>query len=218
MSRYIQIGKDKYLIKELPGEFFKWQVEQRRKGVEEILKGSDIMDFGVHLPVMATTNTSNLSNTFCINLAAKGVGMVLKDGYMKGFTEECEEILKDVKGWKANERKRLEKIRELYACPEWIDRTALGTLEIFSRRTLSNLINDPRCSLLYTDLTYKGIVSYQVNCTAELHENDIFYRYVLALHDLMHLPSKIKPGYAYKLLVCEVYDKAPGRNASKRIV
>lgn len=199
----------KNLLKTLPKEFIEWQVKSRYKGIEMIKKG-EMPSFEVHTPAMATYNKDyNIyRGNFDINLAAKGIGLIVKEEFLEDFLKRLGKVTSKKK------KKKLEFLLDLYSDISRIDDTCLTTLEIYATQTLTNIKADDRCSLLFVDMS-QGIKSYQVNCIVELKGPDTdFYKFVNGLHTLFH--GKINPPYAYKLNVCELYDKSPGKKKDER--
>jgi len=198
----------KYKIKSLPKEFMEWQLKERYKGIQMIKLGKGMPSFNVHTPIMSTYNKSkNLyGSDFDINLAAKGVGLIVKEEFLENFIKRIDKL----NSKKGNIDERLDFLLDFYSDMYRIDDTCLTTLEIYATQTLSNVKSDNRCGLLFL-----GMQSYQVNCVTELKKPDTdFYKFVNGMHTLFH--GKIKPPFAYKLNVCELYDKSPGKKKSER--
>ena len=209
MSKKINNKKNqKNYIKPLPKEFIEWQVKLRYDGIKMIKKGKGMPSFNVHTPIMTTYNKSkNLyGSNFDINSAAKGVGLIVKEEFIKESLDKIDDLNSKTK----NKKKRLEFLLDFYSDISKIDDTCLTTLEIYSTQTFTNIKADNRCGLLFL-----GIQSYQVNCVVDLMDPDTdFYKFVNGLHTLFH--GKINPPYAYKLNTCELYDKSPGKKKTER--
>ncbi len=207
-------------VRGLPEEFIGWQVSTRLEGIRSFLEGSPRMNaFGAHLPVMSTVDAT--TGTFPVNSAGKGVGLVVRKELLEEYTLKFEGLIKEglKNGWHRTMGKRLEALLEYYSGASKFDRTLLSSLELYAKRTYSNVLVDPRATLLYVGIGEGGTKSYAVHCVAELvPPGDLFYRFAAAIHDLFHVPAKQQYPFAYRLWVSEVYDKAPGRRASERLV
>ncbi|MCL4517244.1 MAG: hypothetical protein M1379_16945 [Firmicutes bacterium] len=207
-------------VRSLPQEFLDWQVGTRLEGIRSFLTGSPQMNaFGAHLPVLSTVDTT--TSTFPVNSAGKGVGLTVRKELLEEYTAKFETLIREglKKGWHETMAGRLEALLDYYSDASKFDRTVLSSLELYARRTYTNVLADPRVTLLYVGMGAEGLKSYAVHCVAELvPPGDLFYRFAAAVHDLFHVPGKHQYPFAYRLWVCEVYDKAPGSRASQRLV
>jgi hypothetical protein len=194
----------------LPGEFIRWQVESRRKALEAALGGKQSFgSLGVHLPAVGTLEPEGAA--FPVNVAIKGVGMVVKEEILEK-TATCLE-----RSLGKSSQERLEVLLELYAAPSCFDPYLLGGLELYGKRTLRNIKANPYVSLLFLDFT-PAPLSYQVNCVAEVVEKgEPFYRYESVMHALFHPEGGTEPLFAYRFHTCGVYSKSPGPDADSKI-
>lgn len=193
----------KYL--KLPEEFFEWQIRERKRNINMIIKGS-MPGFFVHSPVMATLGKEG------INLACKGVGLIVKEQLIEDFILHNEDLIKRSlkEGWKKTLDQRLERLLELYSKPEIIDKRLLGSLEIYGTKTYHNSLLNKECLLMFNDFGKEGIVSYQLDCDVfACSTKSRFYRYVKSVHDLFHMPSVGDYFCAYKFRIKRAYDKSP---------
>lgn len=200
---------------QMPEEFFSWQIEERKRSLDVIKKGG-MPGFFAHSPVMATCGKKGM------NLACKGVGLVIKQEFLEEFTQQNEELVKRALkgGWKKTLEERLDRLVNFYANPELIDKSCLGTIEMYGTKTYSNIQKkNPKALLMYNDFNMqKGIISYQLDCVVELQDaKNLFYNYIKSMHDLFHMPSNKDYFCAYKFRIKAVYDKSP-RGGGKRIV
>ncbi len=206
-------------VSELPVEFVEWQVSTRLAGIKSFIEGKPRFGaFGAHLPVMSTVDTT--SGTFPVNSAGKGVGLTVRPELVEQYAERFETLIAEglEKGWNQTMPKRLEALLDYYSETSKFDRTTLSSLELYAKRTYKNVSADPRATLLYVGIGDGGTKSYAINVVAELiPPGEPYYRYCRAVHDLFHVPSKKVYPFAYRLRVCEVYDKAPGPRASERL-
>lgn len=194
--------------RELDHRFLDWLIENRLKVYNMLEKGEFLRFFDAHLPVLVTVDREGNINT-----ANKGVGLLPKQKYLDYYIELFESTISRAKDWKSSFSSRLAAIREFYENRDRIDRTKLGTLEIFEGRTLRNIIENPRVVLHFTG-SRPRYVSFQVNAMAEVvkDENSYFQFLVLARklfeHDSFHL---FQPGYSfgYVFHVDGCIDKTP---------
>ncbi len=207
-------------VRPLPRAFMEWQATTRLEGIRSFLEGSPkFAAFGAHLPVMSTADVT--SGTFPVNSAAKGAGLSVHPDQIEGWTLRFEGLIERglEGGWSETMKERLGALLDYYSDLARFDPTVITSIEIFGKRTYTNVLADPRCTLLYVGIDDSGTRSYAVHCIAELvPPGELFYRYVRSIHDLFHVPSRRTYPFVYRLHVCEVYDKGPGPHASERLV
>lgn len=190
----------------------------------------------LHDPIIATMEP----RSYRMNLASKGVGLVLAtEGAMREFTEKADELIE--RTYETSSRETIDERLQLlldYIYPEldlegdWKENyrlDSLGTLEIYGGRTYMNIISTlstAHASVMYNALKPGGgYFSQQFNAEVTVHpRGSAFYEYFVALHDLFHIPPektrKTRKGRfwcAYEFRVTEVYDKAPGPKAGRKI-
>ena len=212
-------GSQALEVKEMPPKVFEWQRMSRVKNLQEILKYMGFEGFGPHLPTMSVLNAEG---DFPVNSAAKGVGMIPKLEYLESYTEKFSGLIEKAveEGWKKSLRTRVQALLDFYNKPDHIDRTALGSLELYAKRTYQGVRQDPRASLLFVDLA-EGNLSYEMRVIAELHEpGSPIHRFETSVHDLFHVPQGRKKSYpyAYLMRIIEIYNKTPGPYASMRLI
>jgi len=192
--------------------FMAWQLTSRINNLRFFLTGQGEREFAVHTGYMATAS----SQGFPLNVAAKGLGL-LPRGDLSGWTAALEELIAKAgaKGEESTRKERLEFLLHLYEKESWDDRV-LTTIELYGKATWKNVHEDPRCSVLFS--SYRN-TSFLVNGVVEVvPPGHPVYRYVVALHDLFHLPGGPRrdfPG-VYRIWACEVWDKTPGPRAGTR--
>lgn len=212
-------GQQTLEVREMPPEIFEWQRQARIKNLEAIINDKMFEGFGPHLPTMSVLNAEG---DFPINSAAKGVGLIPKPEFMEGYLTKFNALIEEaiVAGWKTNMVTRVQALLDFYRQPEQIDRTALGSLELYARRTYAGVRKDPRASLLFVDLA-EGNLSFEMHVIAELHEpGTLIHSFETAVHDLFHVPQGRKKTYpfAYLLRIVEIFNKTPGPQASARVI
>ncbi len=119
-------------------------------------------------------------------------------------------------GEESTRRERLEFLLRLYEQSTWDDRV-LTTIELYGKTTWQGILADPRCSVLFS--SYRN-TSFLVNGVAEVvPPGQPVYRYVVALHDLFHIPRGPRREFpaVYRIWACEVWDKTPGPRAGTRL-
>ena len=197
----------------LPEAFLRWQAEARLKMFDLLeKKGADaIKTQPAHLPVLATLGT----NSFPINLTAKGIGLLPKPKYLEEFTILFENTRASADGqpWHDTLSLRVEAVRTFYSNLENFDRWILGGLEIFEGRTAQNLKSYPLASILYIGEAPK-FPSYQFNGVVVFVDSENpYYRFLRAARELFafdsfHVPQIHYP-YGFLFHVVEILDKTP---------
>ncbi|MGQ9705592.1 MAG: pyridoxamine 5'-phosphate oxidase family protein [bacterium] len=209
-----------YSVRKLPRSFISWQSEARKDLLNSMLRGEDrMLNFGAHLPVMSTKDAGVV---FPTNSCVKGVGLLptptLLDKMIKNIEMVEEEIKKDRKtGVKGG----IKFLIDFYSDVGNLDWTRLSSIEIYAKKTFRNVKKDPRVSLLYADLE-RGCLSYMVNAVVEIvGEDNPYYKFVCLMHDIFHIPKNNvvrRFPAVYIFHVCELYNKTPGKNASRRLI
>lgn len=198
----------------LPSVFLEWQLRARLGNVRFFLTGEGEREFAVHTGYMATLGADG---AFPLNAAAKGIGLLPKGG-LPELTARAEELSAKAlrQGEPATRKERLEFLLELYERVP-MDERVLTTIELYGKQTWRNVLCDPRCSVLFSSV--RG-PSFDVHGVVEiLPPGDPVYRYVVALHDVFHVPLGPRrefPG-VYRIWCSEVWDKTPGPQAGTRL-
>jgi len=162
--------------------------------------------------------TLGVPGAFPLNAAAKGIGL-LPRGDLGSLTSEMESLVARTvaEGEQETRPARLEFLLRLYETVPLDDR-ALTTIEIYGKATWRNVLQDPRCTVLFS--SYRG-TSYAVNGVVEtLPPGNPVYRYVVALHDLFHPPrGRQRRDFpaVYRIWAGEAWDKTPGPRAGERL-
>ncbi len=210
-----------YEPKQLDEVFFNWQLNTRLKSLKIFIgEEKGVPNFSPHTVVMST---KNISKDFEINSCVKGLGLVPKSEFLEPLTKKAIELIEKARQIGVNEtfKERVQFLIDLYSNPDYFDRRFLSSVEMYYKKTYENISKDPRSTLLF----YDQMSGYSVmfNVIAELVENtDPFYKYVMAVHDLFHIPkgssAKLdRYKYAYRFWPVECYDKTPGPNASTKV-
>lgn len=192
---------------QLPDEFIEWQIERRKEGIQDLLLGKG-SGYEAHLPVMSTYG----SKGFKLNLAVKGVGLLPREDLIIDYVKEWALLINNCisSGWNKTGKKRLESLLNFYSSPEIFDKESLVSIEMYGTKTYNNIKKNKTCALLFTDLGYKDLVSYQVNCKVKIKQfPDKVYRYAVLLHSLFHSKPMYDYPYVYQLDVVGVLDKRP---------
>ena len=117
--------------------------------------------------------------------------------------------------WAESLEKRLETVSKFNFNREVIDYRCLTSLEIFEKRTFSNLCRMPMASLHYTGHC-PSYVSFQLNCGVEIvGQEDPRHTFIMLSrtmfeYDSFHITQPQFP-YAYLFWISEVQDKTPHR-------
>lgn len=213
-------GGRSYTVREMPPEFFSWQVDSRIDMFESIVNEDRIPDFHAHLPVAATFNERL---PFPVHTATKATGLLPEDEYLDQYTETLRACLDDAKGkpWEQSQGTRIAAARQLCEHPEHIDKRKLGLVEIFQGQTYENLKRQPLMALQYTGAG-PGYVSYQLNVVVEMiGPGDLRFEFLYLMRQLFeynafHVQQPAYPS-GYLCWISEIFDKSPRRQAGRRI-
>ncbi len=197
----------------MPAVFLDWQCDARRDMFEALVRGEHPRFLSAHLPVVSTLNAPGA--TFPIHSTTKGVGLLPKRDHLAEHVAEISDCL----ARSANRSKRqtlgerVQTALSLYERQERIDAGVFGGIEIFGGQTYTNLLRDPRVTLLFTGLAPR-YPSYQFNCVTEIVElDDLRFQFLRGMRLLFELESFHiqQPDYAlgYLFHIQEVYDKTP---------
>ncbi|MBI2325102.1 MAG: universal stress protein [Chloroflexi bacterium] len=209
------------VVRPLPDEFVRWQLEARLATLDRIARGEHIPMFGAHLPVLVSHDPEG---RFPAQTANKGVGFLPSDEWLAHYTNLFRDVLARSAGRPAetSRAERILAIRLLYEHPERLDLRRLGLLEIFEGATFRNLRRDARATLHYTD-SGPEYRSFQLNgCVAIAGPGDARYDLIVAARHLFeveafHIQQPAYP-WAYVFSVVEVYDKTPRHGRAGTLV
>ena len=208
--------RNEFVIKELPEEFVRWQLDYKHSIYDAIERDEYIAFNAGHLPVVATWDRQARMP----NLANKGVGFTPKDEHLPYYLDRVESAvarIQELPPHAVNETRalRIGTARELYSHPEHIDWRRLALLEIFEGSTLRNLTQNPFASVLWTGNS-PVFVSFQVDCIVEIMTPDNpRYRFAWAMRRLFeyepfHVVQTMYP-YSYCFWVLDHKNKTPKR-------
>ena len=195
----------------LPMEFLEWQRESRI-ALMRLIQGSGerVRSMPSHLPVLAS-----LSEDGSINLATKGIGLIPKPGLLAETTREFRQVAQSLRdrppGDTATER--MAALLKFYDGVDNFDPSILGGLEIFEGVTHTNLVRDPRLSLLFTGEA-PDFRSYQIDGVVRfVRQGDPYYEFLHAARELFardrfHVVQDSYP-HGYIVHVTSVRTKTP---------
>ena len=201
----------------IPWPLLKWLAQSRCGLLDDLEHGRQVQAFPAHLPVIATWSNQG---KFPLNLSVKGIGLVPRPDLLLKYARTFEEAFKQAQDmdWGQSFPLRAAALRALYSDPGQFDPGLLGGLEIFEGRTLRNLSEDPRISLLFMGMLPHPqrvrYLSFQINGHVETQgPGDLYYHFLLAARSLFefdrfHLPQSHYP-LAYLVKVSEALDKSP---------
>lgn len=190
-----------------------WFIHGRRAGYDSLVRGEGPGPlFSRHLPVVLTMGEDG---PFPGRMAHKGVGLLPQPDILSEYISRYEELLEQTKDMSPERSliQRLQGAARILDEPAAIDPRLLGSLEIFSGGTYTNLTRRPLASLLFTD-PGSGYRSFQLDCVVEIVEPpDLRFRYLqlaraLFEKDPFHIPQ---PGVhcAYLFWIVGIHDKTP---------
>lgn len=198
----------------LPKAVREWQLKTRVDNLKFFLTRQGQHDFAVHVGYMATWSPEG---GWPLNVAAKGVGLLPQED-LPELTRQIETLIQEglQRGEKETRRRRLEFLLSLYQQASFSSK-CLTTIELYGKTTWANVLRDPRCAVLFS--SYRN-TSFLVNGVCEIlgQETEV-YRFVVALHDLFHLPrgERKPPPAVYRIWVSQVHNKTPGPRAGTRM-
>ena len=199
----------------MPAVFLEWQCDARRDMFEALVRGEHPRFLSAHLPVVSTLNEPGA--TFPIHSTTKGVGLLPKRDHLAEHVAEISDCLARTAAANRSKRQtlgeRVQAALSLYDQQERIDPGVFGGIEIFGGQTYTNLLRDPRGTLLFTGLAPR-YPSYQFNCVTEIVElDDPRFQFLRGMRLLFEYESFHiqQPAYTqgYLFHIQEVYDKTP---------
>jgi len=201
----------------IPEKFKEYAFRQRRKLIESVLDGrlSDadfFLAFTRHTPAIISNGSAGLNGSI------KGTGFVQKETYIEETTERLKAFLERKNDLSREETMSLALrllLDEVYV-EERIDFFKLSSLELVKGHSWTNLTENPRASILfYTPPS----TSFEVRTRVEIHQNDVYWEYVNAVHDVFHAAGAKKRDWsktpAYIFLIEEIYDNSLGAMGKK---
>jgi hypothetical protein len=222
----------------LPEWCLSWLVTSRMSFINEMKEGRPLRYFSAHLPVMATwpphghKDADTGGGSFPVNMTVKGIGLIPRAELLESYTELFEDITASSRAKHHMETitERIGAINKLYGDIGNFDPSLMGGLEIFGGKTLDNLLENSRASLLYVGMSQaegtssgpgRGVsyISFQVNGLIEiLNKDNPYYRFLLASRKLFEFDKFhiFQPDYpfGYLIKVVEVLDKSPWSKAA----
>ncbi|WP_420264699.1 hypothetical protein [Candidatus Magnetominusculus dajiuhuensis] len=217
--------EDNKSVNVLPERYLSWLVTSRINFISEMREGRPLRYFSAHLPVMATWPSRGSEaggDLYPINMTVKGIGLIPRLELLDSYSEMFEDIAAS-SSTKHDITERIAAINKLYGDIGNFDPSVLGGLEIFGGKTLANLNENNKASLLYVGMQHTGsgvsYISFQVNGLIEiLNKDNPYYRFLLASRKLFEFDKFhiFQPDYpfGYLIRVVEVMDKSPWPKAA----
>lgn len=208
-------------VRSLPPSFVTW-FQQGKLGVyRQLLTDPAKVDFfHQHLPMLVTYGQGS---PFFFNCGNKGVGFLPREEHLDHYIRLYRETIEATRSspWRTSLPRRIEAARTFHEDTEAIDFRCLTSIEIFRKRTFSNLRAYPLSSLLFTGAMpeYK---SFQVNCAVEIiGREDPRFTFVslsrrLFEFDAFHI-AQPDFDYGYIFWISEILDKTPHRVAERPV-
>jgi hypothetical protein len=189
--------------------FFNWSYKTRANTVIKIFNGEEIssekmfLSFTSHNPAMISHGPAGL------NASIKGVGFVPKPEFME---ETLEAYMNHIKSYAPEDNTYSQRgleilVKHLYApeAEERVDFTIITSLEMAKKHSWENYRANPEATLIYYQ---PPVVSYELRGKMEIHEDDIYHKFVNAQHDVYHAPNverwASRPAYVFRIE--EVFD------------
>ncbi|RLE82056.1 MAG: hypothetical protein DRJ52_02890 [Thermoprotei archaeon] len=188
----------------LPSKFIKNIFVERKELIKRVIEGKStredfLIGFLRHTPAVATYGPAGL------NASIKGVGFIVKEEYLETATNIIlEQLSRGVDRITA-----LKILLETVYDEDKVDFTKLTSIELAKKHTWVNVLENPEATILFY---IPPNITYEVRCTVTIHENDIYWKYVNAVHDLFHGGRKARdwsktPVYLFHIK--EIYDNDP---------
>ncbi len=202
------------MSKQLPEKFYNWAYGTRANTVKKIAAGEEVshdklfLSFTTHNPTFISNGPAGLNGSI------KGIGFLPKEEYIPEILEAFQQHIS--KGWSdtySNEGLNV-LLKYVYGedSKKYIDFTKLTSLEMAKKHSWENYKADSNITLLFYQ---PPAISFEVRGTIEIHEGDIYQKYVNASHDIYHKPdpSRWDSRPAYIINIAEIYDNSVGPNA-----
>ncbi len=198
----------------LPENFIRYIFYERLDSVRSMVSGR-LSDKEIYLaftrtsPVVITHGPAGLSGS------VKMVGFIPRKEYLEKALEELRRIRENSvdRGF----RGIINDFLRVAYNEEWIDFTALGGLELAMRHSWVNIRETHKATLLFFT---PPIVSYEVRCSVEIHEDGPVWEYLNLLHDIFHRVPGEPPGKhpAYVFRFEEIYDNSATNEGFGRLI
>ena len=196
--------------------FFNWTYKTRAQTVKKLHNGEEIsheklfLSFTSHTPAFVSNGPAGL------NASVKGVGYVPKPEYLE---ETLEAYMKHINSYQMcgdedYSKRGLELLVNLLYSDEAenrIDFSILTSLEMAMKHSWENYKASPEATLIFYQ---PPAISYEVRGKMEIHEDDIYQKFVNAQHDVYHSPNierwSQRPAYVFRIE--EIYNNSVGKD------
>lgn len=194
----------------LPEKFIEYAFRQRRRFIERALEGNFagadfLIAFTRHTPAIISNGSAGLNGSI------KGIGFVQKEEFIEETTERLKAFLEEKESLAREEamKRSLRLLLDEVYVEERVDFIKLSSLELAKGHSWTNFSENPRASILfYTPPS----TSFEIRARVEIHENDVYWEYVNAVHDVFHSAGAKKRDWsktpAYIFLIKEIYDNS----------
>ncbi len=198
----------------LPEDFIKYIFYERLDTVRSMV-GGKLTNQEIYLaftrtsPVVITDGPAGLSGS------VKMVGFIPRGEYLGNALEELKGIWE--KSTEKGFREIIDDFLKVAYNEEWIDFTVLGGLELAKGHSWVNIKETRKATLLFFT---PPILSYEVRCSVEIHEDGLVWGYLNLLHDIFHKvpgePLGKHPAYIFKFE--EIYDNSASKNGFGKLI
>lgn len=210
-----------FTIQHLSPGFMEWNLKERIKSLEGILKREMPTFAGPHSGMVASHGAGRGDSRITINNAVKGMGFLPKPEVIGGLLGELQSSADSSMNYKLNWLINLYSQRK-----DLLDDTKQVSLELYAKpdfatHTFLNQMTDPAVSIVFLD-----IPSFEVRAITQLIDpNDPelteyqrqMVEYVNGIHDYFHGAAPRKSIVAVYHVI-EVFDNSPGKARGKRVV
>jgi len=201
-------------MNDIPRKFIDWAFHQRAELVRRQARGEDVpeseifLGFTRHTPAIITYGPAGLNGSI------KGIGFIPKKEFLEDNLEKYLGHIHSPVDDNYSHRGLglLSKLVWAEGRESIIDFEKLGTLELAKAHTWENLLQNPHATLLFYE---PPMISFEVRCDVEIHEEGVIHEFLNAQHDVYHHPNPSswskKPAYLF--MIREIFDNSVGRNA-----
>lgn len=195
--------------------FFNWSYTTRAATVRKLHDGETMsheklfLSFTSHNPAVVSNGPAGL------NASIKGVGWVPKPELME---ETLDAYIEHIESYRSDDEEYSKRglrilVEHLYSpeAEERIDFSLITSVEMAKKHSWDNFRDNDEATLVFYQ---PPAISFELRGKMEIHEGDIYHRFVNAQHDVYHAPNmdrwKDRPVYVFR--IAEVFDNSVSRS------